>query len=118
MLARGKGVIPRRSYSLLSKKPSLPARQLCVMLEWPMKKHPLITKLHKPVHPTLGNIVLIGAVILVIVAVIELFLPHSSSPAPATISQNLPTPTPTSILAQSPNTTPTLLSTNGWKTYQ
>src|SRR6266567_8088171 len=83
-----------------------------------MKKQSLLKKLHKPVHPTLGNIVFIGSVILVTLVVIALFFLHSSSPAPALLGQNIPMSTPTSILAQSPNTTPTLLPTNGWKTYQ
>ncbi len=85
-----------------------------------MKKQTLLKKLHKPVHPALGNVILIGVIILIIVGMIALFLKQAFVSTPTLIRQSLPssTPTPTSILAQSPNITPTLLPTNGWKTYR
>jgi hypothetical protein len=84
----------------------------CLFL--PMKKQPLVKKLHKPAHPMAGKAVLGVGILLALGALVFVFQQQSVSSTP--ISQN--TPTPTSILAQmSPSASPTLISTINWATY-
>src|SRR5258708_582771 len=80
-----------------------------------MKKQTLVSKLHRPVHPTNGKAVLGAGLILAMAAVVLVLKQQSVSPT-STRKSSLP-PTPTSVLAQSANVTPTLLPTDAWKTY-
>jgi hypothetical protein len=80
-----------------------------------MKNQSFTKKLHKPAQPMVGKAVLGAAILLAVGAFALLFQQQSVSPMQT--SRSTPPPIPTSILAQSPNTTPTLIPTNGWKTY-
>ena len=80
-----------------------------------MKKQSVIKKLHKPVHPILGKIVLGACIIVIVCAIVIMF--EQQPVSPTSTRQSTP-PTPTSILAQSPpSVTPILLPIDTWETF-
>src|SRR5947209_12458705 len=75
-----------------------------------MKKQPLAKKLHKPVHPMTGKVVL-GAGILLAAGALALLFQQQSMKSSATITP------PTQALYNSPTTVPTLPPEYGVHTF-
>lgn len=84
------------------------------MLFLPMKKQSLVKKLHKPVHPVISNIVLIGANFLAVVLLLLVYVLYNSS---STVQLKITYSTPTVTSAISSTATPILSPTPTSQTF-